>query len=442
MNQIGIRHEDKYMAERRAPLAPRHIARLVKNDNLRFVIQHSTKRVFAHEDYVDAGATVSESLESCPVIMGVKEIPIEAFEPGKTYIFFAHVIKGQPYNMPMLRRMMELKCNLIDYEKIEDELGRRLIFFGRYAGIAGMINTLWSLGQRLRHQGIETPFARLKQAVHYSSLAEARTILSQIGFEIVKHGLPEVLQPFTIGFTGYGNVSNGAREISHLLPMKEITPEELLTLHTRTDLPHNVIFKTVFKEKDLVEPLDDEAQFDLQHYYQHPHLYRSRFNPYVPLLTVLVNGMYWDSRYPKLITRDDLRELYANGEPKLKVIGDISCDVNGSIESTVKAAHVDDPVFVYNPDDESIPSGFEGHGIQMMTVDILPTELPRESSIAFGDALMPYMEAIANADFSKHFLHLELPNPILRGMILYKGELTPDFTYIQKYLQEPEVRSK
>jgi saccharopine dehydrogenase (NAD+, L-lysine forming) len=431
MNRIGIRHEDKYKAERRAPLAPKHIEKLVKQENLKFVVQHSPKRVFGNEEYVDAGAVIADSMAECQVVMGVKEIPLEAFEPGKTYIFFSHVIKGQPYNMPMLKRMMELKCTLIDYEKIEDELGRRLIFFGRFAGLAGMINTFWSVGQRLKQQGIDTPFATLRQAVTYASLAEARQALTKVGFEIARHGLPEALQPFTIGFTGYGNVSNGAQEIAHLMPIQEISPEELLNLSNRNDLPGNVLYKTIFREKDLAEPIDPDTSFDLQHYYKHPHLYRSRFEPFIPHLSVLVNGMYWDARYPKLITKEHLKAMYPAGEPKLRVIGDITCDVDGSIESTVKAAPVEDPVFVYDPATDQIVSGFEGQGIQMMTVDILPTELPRESSNAFGDALLPYMEAIAKADFSKPFLHLDLPNPILRGMILYKGELTPDFTYIQ-----------
>ena len=434
MNKIGIRHEDKYEAERRAPLAPKHVAKLVRDENLKIVIEKSPKRVFSHEEYLDAGATISENLSDCRVIMGVKEIPSEAFEPGKTYIFFSHVIKGQPYNMPMLKKMMELKCNLIDYEKIEDELGRRLIFFGRYAGLAGMINTLWSLGQRLKAQGIDTPFMHLKQAVNYNSLAEAKSAISKAGFEIARHGLPEALQPLTIGFTGYGNVSNGAQEICHLLPVKEVSPEELLQLETTEGLPGNVIYKTVFMEKDLVVPNDAGASFDLQHYYKNPDLYQSNFDRFIPKLSVLVNGMYWDTRYPRLITKEHLKEMYSAGEPKLKVIGDITCDVDGSIESTVKAAPVEDPVFVYHPDSDTITSGFDGNGIQMMTVDILPTELPRESTIAFGDALMPYMEGISQADFSKPFMHLDLPGPILRGMILCKGELTPDFKYIERYL--------
>ncbi len=434
MNRIGIRHEDKYSAERRAPLAPEHVKKLTRESGLQITIEHSAKRVFPDASYEEAGAGLSAGLSDCPIVMGVKEIPAEAFEPEKTYIFFSHVIKGQPYNMPMLKRMMELKCSLIDYEKVEDEMGRRLIFFGRYAGLAGMINTLWSLGKRLSAKGIETPFARLKQAVEYNSLAEAMEDISGVGSEIASDGLPSELLPLTIGFTGYGNVSNGAQEIAHLLPMQEITPEALTKLASQPNLPNNVIYKTVFKEHHLVEPLDEDGSFDLQHYYANPDQYRGVFHRYIDHLSVLVNGMYWDARYPRLLTKADLKKMYSEGEPKLQVIGDITCDVDGSVESTVKAAPVEDPVFVYHPDTGEITSGFTGHGMLMMTVDILPTELPRESTIAFGDALMPYMKAFAEADLSLPLEKLDIPAPFRRGMILHKGELTPDFAYIQQYL--------
>jgi len=164
---IGIRHEDKYAMERRAPLTPRHVDKLVKQKKLDIIVQSSPKRIFTDEEYIRAGAKVSRDLKKCSVIFGVKEMPVDFFEPGKTYVFFAHVIKGQPYNMAMLRRMMELKCNLIEYERVVDEQGKRLIFFGRYAGLAGMINSLWALGLRLRHYGYSSRLARLKQAHEY-----------------------------------------------------------------------------------------------------------------------------------------------------------------------------------------------------------------------------------------------------------------------------------
>lgn len=431
---FGIRHEDKYPMERRVALTPAHIQKLIRDNGLQALIQDSPKRIFSNAHYKDAGAEIVEDLRETPVIFGVKEMPASFFEAGKTYVFFSHVIKGQQYNMPMLRRMMELGCNLIDYEKIEDEMGRRMIFFGRFAGLAGMINTLWTLGLRLHHKGFETPFLQLKQAKDYASLEEARQAISAVGMEISAKGLPQELLPFTIGFTGYGNVTNGAREIAALLPVQEIDPAELLSLKERKEVPNNVIFTTVFKEHHLSQPLNPKEQFDLQDYYQNPKFYRSAFDPYIPHLSVLVNGMYWDTRYPKLITKAHLEQMYFDSEPKMQVIGDITCDINGSIESTVKAAPIEDPIFVYHPFEQEITSGYEGKGMQMMTVDILPSELPKEASEHFSNALLPFVPAIVGADYSLALDKLNLPGPIRKALILHQGKLTPEYQYIQKYI--------
>ena len=252
--KIGIRHEDKYVLERRTPLTPKHVENLVQLEKLEVVVESSSKRVYKNEEYINAGATIADNLSNVPVIFGVKEIPEEALESDKTYVFFSHVIKGQSYNMPMLKRLKELNCNLIDYEKIEDEMGRRLIFFGYYAGLAGMINTLWALGLRLKDKGYETPLLRIHQAHKYYSLSEAKEAISEVGHEIAEKGLPKGLEPLTIGFTGYGNVSRGAQEIMCLLPGKEITPEELLALQGRQNHPQNIFYKVVFEEKHLVQP--------------------------------------------------------------------------------------------------------------------------------------------------------------------------------------------
>jgi saccharopine dehydrogenase (NAD+, L-lysine forming) len=434
-NFIGIRHEDKYLMERRTPLTPKHVARLIKEKKLDFVVQRSPKRIFTEEEYLAAGARMEDNLSDCSVVFGVKEIPTTFFEPEKTYVFFSHVIKGQAYNMPMLKKMMELKCNLIEYERIVDEQGKRLIFFGKYAGLAGMINSLWSLGQRLKYHGMETPFMKIQQAHKYDSLAEARKVISEVGQEIAENGLPEELRPLTIGFTGYGNVSIGAQEIANLLPVKEISPEKLLTLKDRDHLPNNLIYKVVFKEEDLSEPIDPAQEFELHDYYAHPEKYRSQFEKYIPHLSVLMNCMYWDTRYPRIVTKDYLESLYAAGTPKLTVIGDITCDPDGSIECTHKGTEIEDPVFVYDPFTRKPTSGFNGDGILVMAVDILPSELPRDSSIAFADALMPYIKPIAVADFNQHFDDVDLPRALKKALILHQGELTPDYKYIEQYLK-------
>ena len=431
---IGIRHEDKYVMERRAPLTPKHVERLINTKKLDIVVQTSPKRIFKDEEYIKAGAVVADNLKNCDVIFGVKEMPESFFETGKTYIFFSHVIKGQSYNMPMLRKMMEMKCNLIDYEKVIDEQGKRLIFFGRYAGLAGMINSLWSLGLRLKEYGYDTPFLKITQARHYNSLAEARDAISMVGQEIAEKGLPRELRPFTVAFTGYGNVSQGAQEILGLLPVKEISPAKLLELEKRAHLPNNLIYKVVYKEADLVEPVDAGAEFDLHDYYSNPQHYRSTFGQYLPHISMLINCVYWDARYPRLITKDQLAGLFREGKPKLTVVGDISCDVNGSVEFTEKATEIEDPIFVYEPFLQSISMGHQGNGMLVMAVDILPSELPRDSSYGFGDVLINFVKSIADCDFSEEYEDLDLPRAIRRALILHNGELTPDFKYLEEFV--------
>ncbi len=432
-NFIGIRHEDKYKLERRAPLTPKHVARLVKQKKLDIIVQTSDKRVFSDDEYLHAGAKIAKDLKKCSVIFGVKEMPESFFEPAKTYVFFAHVVKGQPYNMSMLRRMMELKCNLIEYERVVDEQGKRLIFFGRYAGMAGMINSLWALGLRLKESGYNSNLVKLKQAHHYHSLNEAKDDISAIGQLIAENGIPHELRPFVIGFTGYGNVSQGAQEIIGLLPVKEISPEKLLDLHRRKKLPDNLVYKVIFKEEDLFEHVDGDP-FELHDYYANPHNYRSKFENYIPYLSMLINCVYWDKRYPRLVTKQYLKKLFAKSSPRLKVIGDISCDVDGSVECTLKPTEIDDPVFIYDPEAEKITMGHKGNGLLVMAVDILPAELPRDSSDGFADVLVNFVKPIADADFNEHFDDLDLPKPIKKALILHNGELTPDYKYLEEFI--------
>ena len=162
---------------------------------------------------------------------------------------------------------------------------------------------------------------------------------------------------------------------------------------------------------------------------------RSYIEKYIPHMSILMNCMYWDDRYPRIFTKEYAKELFAEGNPKIKVIGDVTCDPDGSIEFTHKGTEIEDPVFVYDPESDEPSMGFDGKGILVMAVDILPSELPRESSLAFSNALFNYVEGIAKADYKLPFNELELPGPVKRAMILHKGRLTPDYEYIQQYLK-------
>lgn len=433
MHKIGIRYEDKYLMEKRVPLVPQHVKQLVEM-GIEIQVVPSEKRIFKDSEYKAAGAKLMDEPLDADVILGLKEMPLNYFQPFKTYFFFSHTIKGQAYNMPLLRNMMESEINLIDYERIVDEKERRLIFFGYFAGLAGTINSLWSLGQRMKIKGVKTPFLKIKQTHQYGSIEEAKTILSEVGQEIKEHGLPKELTPLVVGITGYGNVSKGAQKILSLLPVQEITPAELLKLRQQTDLPNNVVYKVVFEERHLSAPKEQGRVFDLQEYYQHPELFKGVFEQYLLYLNVLMNCMYWDDRYPRIVTKDFLEIAWEEGTIPIEVIGDVTCDPDGSVEITHIGTAIDDPVFVYNPLKRNVTMGFEGEGVLVMAVNILPSELPRESSQAFSDALIKFLPELLKTDFEVSFDELKMPAPLKKALILHHGNLTPDYQYLINHI--------
>ena len=432
----GIRREDKNKWEKRVPLVPQDLKKLsLGHPGHTLLVQPSPIRIFPEDQFAAAGATIQEDLSACDLIMGVKEMPISIFQPEKTYFFFSHTLKGQPHNMPMLKRLIELKCDLLDYERIVDDKGRRLVFFGRYAGLAGMIDTLWAFGQRLKEEGLKTPFASVKLAHEYSSLEAAKEAIRAIGREIEKNGLPTSMPPMVVGFTGYGNVSKGAQEIFDLLPHQVIAPADLLQKKGR-DLPHTKIGKVVYHEEHTVKIKGAKTSFDLQDYFKHPGNYESIFRPHLDLLTILVNCIYWSPEAPRVMTKQDVAEIWKPGtEPQLKVIGDISCDIDGGIEFTMKETQPDDPVYTYDPKSRAITMGVKGHGPVVMAVDNLPCELSAEASHDFSKALMPFMPDLLEMKPHVSFAQCNLPKPLLKAMILWRGELTPDFAYLKNHVK-------
>lgn len=435
---IGIRAEDKNRWERRVPLTPEHVSELVREHDVTVRVQPSARRAFSDMDYERSGADLALDLDPCQVILGVKEIPIARLLPEKTYVYFSHVIKGQAYNMPMLRRLMELRCTLIDYEPIVDERGRRLIFFGRHAGYAGMIDTLWALGQRLAHEGFVTPFAEIRLAHQYSTLDEALRHISAVGERIRRDSLPVGLRPVVFAFTGSGNVALGAQEVFSRLPFVNISVPELAKLPEDRDRPRNVLYKTVLGREDRCERIDGGA-FDEAEFAAHPERYRSALDPLLPHITVFVNGIYWDPRQPRLITSEHLQNLWESGsQPKLRVIGDITCDVAGSVEATTYATEPGDPVYVYDPFSGATAPGVAGSGPVVMAVDNLPCELPIEASQHFGDSLLHFVPALSRCDWNVPFEDLELPEELKRAIIVHRGALTPGYSYLQPLAETAE----
>jgi len=435
IKKIGIVRETKNKWERRVPLVPEDVKTLISSSGIEVIIQPSEKRIFPDHQFEAAGASVKEDLSECELILGIKEILMDELLPDKVYCFFSHTIKGQSYNMPLLQRLLDLRCTLMDYERMVDDENRRLIYFSYHAGVAGMIETLWTFGKRLDAEGIASPFIELKQSLAYNDQKEAEEAIKKLSREIESNDLPSSISPLIIGITGYGNVSRGAQELLDLLPVEEISPVELSQFQIRSDEHRNKIYKVVFKEKDMYVPKLESEVFDLQEYYDHPERYKSIFNKYLSSLGILVNASFWDTVYPIHVPKKALKDLsYQTDSPHLRVIGDISCDVEGGVEATMKVTDPGNPVYVYNPGDDSISDGFEGDGIAIMAVDNLPSELPKDASIYFSSVLKSLLPDIINVDFSQKFNKLGFSTTQKKAIITHQGSLTRDYIFLSKYL--------
>ncbi len=434
MNTIGLRKEEKPF-ETRVPMIPEHVSLLAKKNGISFIVEPSSQRAFDIHEFTAAGARAADLKNTnASVILGIKEMPIDFFQRDRVYVFFSHTVKGQKYNMPMLQKMIDVGATLIDYERVVDAGGKRLIFFGNWAGMAGMSDTLRSLGKRLDYEGLSpNPFLGLKETRSVRDLAELKNEFKKLGKRISDHGIPRQLNPFVVGFAGYGNVSRGAQDMFDILPHVSITPEELPNLKPNK----NTLYKCIFKEEHMVEPIDPSAHFNLQDYYTHGKTkYRSTFHRHLPYLTILMNCIFWTSKFPRLLTNEFIKRHWRESSRKLRIIGDISCDIEGAIEFTVTATTPEQPAFTYLIDQDRIELGVKGSGPVVMAVDNLPCELPREASTSFSSTLVDYVPPLANADFTVPFEKLFLPRELKDAIIVYRGQLTEKYQYITDYLKQ------
>ena len=431
MKTIGIVKETKNKWERRVPLNPLAVQELISN-GFGVIVQPSETRIYKDEEYTSAGAKLSSDLSMCDFIIGVKEIPMNDLIPGKPHLFFSHTIKGQNYNMPLLQKILDHKITLLDYEKIEDKNNRRLVFFGKFAGYAGMVDTLHGLGQRLKQQySIDTPFLKVKHSYQYESVADAIDQISIVGQEIEQNGLPEEITPLNIFLLGYGHVAQGCQEILAALPIENIQPDELMK--QSENFSNNKIYLSVFKEEHLVERKDG-AEFDLMDYFQNNGKYKSSLKQYLQYCSVYMNAIYWTPECPVFLPNSYLNKIQ-NENPKLIIIGDITCDIGGSVQATVKETSPDNPVFVFDTKTGKETDGYKGDGFAVMAVDNLPCEFPKEASDNFSAALMPFIESMLLNDYSKSIADSSLPNEIKSSCITHQGKLEDDYKYLEEFLK-------
>ncbi|XP_004856503.1 alpha-aminoadipic semialdehyde synthase, mitochondrial isoform X2 [Heterocephalus glaber] len=367
----------------------------------------------------------------------------------KTYAFFSHTIKAQEANMHLLDEVLKQEIRLIDYEKMVDHRGSRVVAFGQWAGVAGMINILHGMGLRLLALGHHTPFMHLGMAHNYRNSSQAVQAVRDAGYEISLGLMPKSIGPLTFVFTGTGNVSKGAQEVFNQLPYEYVEPHELKEVSKTGDL--RKVYGTVLsRHHHLVRKTD--GVYDPVEYDKHPERYVSRFNSNIaPYTTCLINGIYWEQNTPRLLTRHDAQSLLApvkssvaaiGGCPelphKLVAICDISADTGGSIDFMTECTTIEHPFCMYDADQHIIHDSVEGSGILMCSIDNLPAQLPIEATEYFGDMLYPYVEEMLLSDASQP-LESQNFSPVVRdAVITSNGLLTDKYKYIQKLRESRE----
>jgi saccharopine dehydrogenase (NAD+, L-lysine-forming) len=398
--KIGIVREGKIPPDERVPLTPHQCKILLKQyPNLDILVQPSKIRAFSDESYRNQGIAVQEDLTACEVLMGVKEVNLDDLIPDKTYFFFSHTFKKQPYNRKLLQTILARRIRLIDYELLTDSKGDRLVAFGYYAGIVGAYNGLRGWG--IRNEGYE-----LKPAHECYDKFELEGQLHWVRFK----------KPVKILVTGKGRVASGAVEILEKAGIEKVTVDRFL--HSN---PTYSVFSQIGVEDYNIRSKD--RGFDQAEFYKYPDRYESNFNRFSRLTDLLITGHYWDSKAPFLFSREEAK----HPQFKIKMVADISCDIDGPVASTIRPSTIAAPYYGYSPVEEKETDFMDLSAIGVMAVDNLPCELPRDASNHFGNALIKkVIPALFNQD---------------KEAILYRasqtdlhGKLMPKYTYLQDYV--------
>lgn len=398
---IGIIKEGKVPPDFRVALTPKQCKAIeLLYPEVKIQVQRSPIRTFTDEEYAAEGIMLVDSMEQCDIIIGVKEVNVTDLIPKKTFLFFSHTIKKQSYNQKLLRAILDKNIRLIDYEVIKDKNNKRLIGFGRYAGIVGTYNGFLTWG-------LKNDSYTLKPANQCANRVEVES-------ELKKVVLPA---NFKCILTGFGRVGHGAREIMDLLPIKEVTPDEILA---------NEFNEPVFAHLELEDyyaPIDG-SQFDKKEFYSNPEKYKSILSRFVPKVDMYIPCHFWSNKSPIILSQVDLQ----HADRKLSVVADISCDIEGPIASTIRSSKISDPVFGYDPLSGNEVNYKNTGAIAVMAVDNLPCELPKDASEDFGNELIKYvLPALLREDPDRIIDRASETN--------FAGELTEGFAYLQEYAE-------
>ncbi|MFY0599583.1 MAG: alanine dehydrogenase [Cyclobacteriaceae bacterium] len=397
--KIGLIREGKIPIDKRVALTPSQAREVMTRfPNVEIVAQTSDIRCFTDEDYKKENIQIVDKLDDCQIILGVKEVPIPDLIEGKTYFFFSHTIKKQSYNQGLLREVLKKNIKLIDYETLTDPVGKRIIAFGRWAGIVGAYNGILTFGKRYN-------LFTLRAAHECFDLEDLKSEYSKVN-----------LPPIKIALTGGGRVAKGSIEVLLGLGVRKVTPAQFL--NEDFDFP---VFAQLNTRDYNRKSNGDE--FSRKEFYKSPEKYESNFPAYAKKADILIASAFWDPRAPVLFERNDI----IKSDFKISVIADITCDIEGSIPSTKQPSTIENPIYDYNPSDDQIEAPFTDEAnITVMAVDNLPCELPRDASASFGNELLN--------NVLPELLSSDQDEVIKRATIAESGKLTGKYEYLQDYV--------
>ncbi len=393
---IGLIREGKIPADNRVALTPGQCKWMQKHlPNCTIKVQSSPNRCFSDQEYTDAGIEVTEDLSDCSILLGIKEVPVDMLLPDKTYLFFSHTKKKQPYNQGLMHAMIDKKITLIDYECLEHEDGQRIIGFGFFAGIVGAHNGIMCYGNR-------TGAYHLNRVVDVKDYRQL--IHTYFGLK-----LPNI----KIAVTGSGRVAHGILEIMNLMDVQEVEPDEYMG--RSFSYPVYVHLKGA----DLYRHTT-QGTYQRDHFHAHPDQYECVFRQYYAHTDILMNGIYWDHQIPRLFEMKDLQDPAF----RIQTIADITDDKGGSVPCNLGDATIDDPVYGVDKNSLAKTTPYLPGSVDVMAVGNLPNELPRDASKYFGEQLIKYvLEDLLKGG----------TETIQRATILHKGALTSHFNYLSDY---------
>lgn len=401
--KIGLLKETKTPVDNRVALTPSQIKELrQKFPHVDFIVQSSDIRAYSDEEYRKEGIEVSNDVSDCDLLLGIKEADISTLLPNRHYIFFGHIAKKQTYNKPLFKRLLDLNTTFSDYEYLVGDDGVRLVAFGWYAGVVGVYYTLWGWG--LKNGMYELPRPHL----HFT--------IEELVQNLKKAHIPGT----KIVLTGSGRVSQGAQHILNQIGAVKLSPKQFLT----TDNDERVIY-CVLPIEELVAPDDPNKEFDFKDFVDSPKTYHQTFNRYTKSADILLSCHFWSNNQPVYLSQPD----FLTPGFKIKMIGDITCDIQGSIKSTLRSSTHSEPFYDYNPVTGLEEKAFtSSNNVTVMAVDTCPNALPRVTSQYFGEQLIKHVLEDLLARESDRSKVLD------RATIIRDGKLTAEFNYLEDYV--------